>query len=1047
MCAARVLSLALVVLLSAWRLGARGSGAGGCGVAELACRGGAVRCVRLDAWCDGTPHCADGSDEPPGCTVCNRTYYGRAGVAYSLGVRDAPRVPFLCHLTFTAGGGSHGDLVQLAFEEFQVGRYEAGALDGCPDGYMQLAELGRPFTGGSWCGAAGGAALYYSETATVTVSVKLFRARLGEPFAFKLRYKFLSQRDAVVRFGGAEAPLERGAVSPGTYCTRTYEECHRKKCRLQSPNYPGMYPRNVTCYWSLRQKDIPTCKHAMISVRQDYSHKMQIKRSISVASMNKTGRVVRAWRDCTGERDRLIVYDGGSTDDPVLVEYCGGDWLPAVTARGPDMLVAFHSSPYSAPPRPAPPAAPLRGFELDVDVIFADSDSYDYAREARRCEFHVKASSSEEEGNTTAPGAGGAGRGRRGVLRAPAHTLPPNTTCTWTFHGRPGDLVWIYFSSFTHYSLMDTKRADSSERDEDAIAGIRGGGGGGGGGAREDAGRTAVALPRPPPHAPPTLAGPRGPCAVELRVWDGGGAGAPLVGHYCDVAPALCARAALANATRVPRPCSPPDGYVSSAALMSLSATSLPGTATHPLSFSLHYEFVDARLDGTALQSAGASRARPAECARLLTLPGEFSSPRNALWFGRGGARRLRCVYRLQAERRVELRLAAASLGRTPRCVTRLDARTGRTACHPLPPDPSDTSSPPASSTSSQLEPDFDSEDDLPSHVPHLWIYDSPWPGYRVPLACICDNASAPLAVRGDGGALELELSGGRLRAREDHRHLHFRAAWAVVASEQDAPRRCANRRRLPQPGQHLHLTYPYEGDHLSECGETPFLLMARGNRSVFVRVWGEEIPHTPDPPLCHTTNRILVYDAHTSRLMKAICPGAEHENARSVHVFTEEWVGGGVSGQGGAALLVVWAAREAGAARLHWMEVWRAAAPPPPAAAEPRNVTAGCAHACGALGACMDALLWCDGAEDCPGGGDEAAGCGAGARLLRLLGGARALTAGGALAGALAALLLLAAAWRRRARRGKRVPGALAAGGRRLTEELLYDSRASTAS
>lgn len=97
-------------------------------------------------------------------------------------------------------------------------------------------------------------------------------------------------------------------------------------------------------------------------------------------SMNKTGRVVRAWRECTGERDRLIVYDGASTDDPVLVEYCGGDWLPRVTSRGPEMLVAFHSSPFSAPLRPAQPAAPLRGFELDVDVIFADSDSLDYSR-------------------------------------------------------------------------------------------------------------------------------------------------------------------------------------------------------------------------------------------------------------------------------------------------------------------------------------------------------------------------------------------------------------------------------------------------------------------------------------------------------------------------------------------------------------------------------------------------------------------------------------------------------------------------------------------
>lgn len=39
--------------------------------------------------------------------------------------------------------------------------------------FSQLSELGRPFTGGSWCGTAGGVQQYFSETSTVTASVKV----------------------------------------------------------------------------------------------------------------------------------------------------------------------------------------------------------------------------------------------------------------------------------------------------------------------------------------------------------------------------------------------------------------------------------------------------------------------------------------------------------------------------------------------------------------------------------------------------------------------------------------------------------------------------------------------------------------------------------------------------------------------------------------------------------------------------------------------------------------------------------------------------------
>lgn len=54
---------------------------------------------------------------------------------------------------------------------------------------MQIMELGRPFTGGSWCGFSSGLAVYYSETSTITATVKYFQENTS--FQFKLRYRFL----------------------------------------------------------------------------------------------------------------------------------------------------------------------------------------------------------------------------------------------------------------------------------------------------------------------------------------------------------------------------------------------------------------------------------------------------------------------------------------------------------------------------------------------------------------------------------------------------------------------------------------------------------------------------------------------------------------------------------------------------------------------------------------------------------------------------------------------------------------------------------------
>jgi len=59
-----------------------------------------------------------------------------------------------------------------------------------------------------------------------------------------------------------------GDLISGTYCSRLYSDCLRRPCRLQSPNFPGIYPRNITCYYAVRQDDIPAGKAALITVSQ-----------------------------------------------------------------------------------------------------------------------------------------------------------------------------------------------------------------------------------------------------------------------------------------------------------------------------------------------------------------------------------------------------------------------------------------------------------------------------------------------------------------------------------------------------------------------------------------------------------------------------------------------------------------------------------------------------------------------------------------------------------------------------------------------------------
>ncbi|CAB0016991.1 unnamed protein product [Nesidiocoris tenuis] len=173
--------------------------------------------------------------------------------------------------------------VRLTFNTFTVGKFVSFTTDGCPDGHMSIQESERPLTGGQWCGSAWGYTVYYSETKSLNLTLQLDRLSeqgIGYNFDFKLAYKFLKKGEAHLRYGNRSVASWRGDLVPGSYCDRILEGCDTRPCRIQSPNYPGVYPRNITCYYRVEHRQVQRGKHVLLAVRQRNSHKVHIKDQI-----------------------------------------------------------------------------------------------------------------------------------------------------------------------------------------------------------------------------------------------------------------------------------------------------------------------------------------------------------------------------------------------------------------------------------------------------------------------------------------------------------------------------------------------------------------------------------------------------------------------------------------------------------------------------------------------------------------------------------------------------------------------------------------------
>ncbi|XP_022173298.1 uncharacterized protein LOC111035824 [Myzus persicae] len=614
----------------------------------------AVRCVPSIKYCDGRRDCPDGSDEPHYCTPCNRTYYGDVGKTYEFELhRPKPdKLPFVCFIKLVAPGHHLGDLIQVTLDSFTIGRFASYTNAGCPDGDLHITESDRPAVSGGWCGTSWAPAHYYSETNSITLLVRLYTLssldNTGYNFDFRLGYKMLNRNRAVVRYGEQKMfarvneSFHMGDLMEGTYCSRIFSNCDKKRCVLQSPNYPGLYPRNLTCYYAIRQHSIPYGHQALISITQPYSRLVSIKTDRTNPEGADPKPVERKdWSKCDNVPDFVTVYDGYTTRDPILLRFCGsGETVPVTTSSGPELLVQFSTSPYGTLMYPF---GPLHGFQLQVQVHFVEIESIKYTKN-KRCEFWIR--------NTG-----------RGWLHAPYHSLPENTTCWYHLQATPAGVA-----------------AAGYPVDRESGSGPRY--------------KVWVSVLKFYVTGPQTR-----DCTTNLMVWDGNSSCHPfcdsrnasssayqqnnstLLANYCPgQTPRSCDHFLL---TRQQRPCTLSESFLSTSRSLTVQLNIQHATALRPVSFKALYEFVDLHQDGSSWPETGSM------CSRIFRRPKHspsstiaIRSPKNVFFYGRGGNKNLSCVFRLEGQPGDVAKVTILSIGSGDRsCYSRLNKDRGTLQC------------------------------------------------------------------------------------------------------------------------------------------------------------------------------------------------------------------------------------------------------------------------------------------------------------------------------------------------------------------------------
>ena len=447
-------------------------------------------------------------------------------------------------------------------------------------------------------------------------------AKQKDPPLIKVSYRFVMKEKAVLRYGPPYNPTYRGEDVPGTFCDKYFEDCDTKNCKVQSPNYPGLYPRNITCYYHIRQIKIPDGKVALIQVSQKNPHLIYVKDK-NTPQMKRQSKLMLG-NSCHILHDYIMIFDGNTTSDLVLLKACKGSSLSPIITSGPNLLLMFHASAYDFPFQDSPRRR-VFGFQLDINVQYFDRESTAYIPRPNSQKPTMFPTNSYCQWTISSKGQ------RSGYLQAPAHSLSKNTTCVWRMVASNTEVVWLYFLHYRHVTHRE--------------------------------------MPQP-----------RNNCSNDLSIFDGEDRSddSTLFGNFCSVDefPRVCSEVNPQGREGGTGPCPPEESYVSQSNALTLSLNYRIGTTPAHIKFLAKYEFVDKKQWGDPDEDNH-------PCNRIFTSRPDrkFLSPKDVFLFGRGGRRSLRCTYTFRAAtyQKIALRIYRSRMGSD--CITMHQSSSQRYEC------------------------------------------------------------------------------------------------------------------------------------------------------------------------------------------------------------------------------------------------------------------------------------------------------------------------------------------------------------------------------